>query len=339
MAYISQTIVFILAILGTLSKSTKTDDTGKPIPSKFGLPILTTAGKVVVTLLALSFVLSIYTTWVRSSAEKHKNEELRQSFKKLEEQNTTLQQQLNKATQPIGKFFISFAAIVPMQDPPLASYSRRLKDDIQRFVNLEYEKSPLDTHWKSEVLDSFVEIGKRSSMLPRERDENTAFNLLNGVKLTIFIYKNPHSAEDLESENYTPDYKLSVSTSIVLVEDAAGDEQVDKMKMYYNVDVGTVNIAAFDVPISENAIYRNDRINSLVDLVGCQAVVLLTPLRRPSDLLDSDFDKIFRQIRLTYFKVNVAGRQLSCNEPKRHENQGTNEFPFYTCIVGSQQSE
>ncbi len=337
MAYISQTIVFILAILGILSKSTKTDDAGKPILSKFGVPILTRAGKVVVTLLTLSFVLSVYTTWVTSKAEKRKNEELRQSFRKLEEQNTTLQQELNRAAHPIGTFLISFAAVVSMQDPALVSYSQRLKDDIQQFVDLKYEKPPLDTHRRFDVLDFFVEIGKRSSLLPRVRDENTAFNLLNGVTVTIFIYKNPHTAEELESTNYTPDYKLSVSTVIVPVEDGASEEQVEKMKMYYNVDSGTVSIAAFDVPIRDNAIYRNDRINSLLDLIGCQAVVLLTPFKRPSDLLGSEFNKIFRQIRLNLFNVKVSGRQLGCDAPKRHENQGDTEFPFYTCIVGSRQ--
>ncbi|HKQ50817.1 MAG TPA: hypothetical protein VJT74_00510, partial [Pyrinomonadaceae bacterium] len=69
MAYISLVIVFILAIMGTLFKSTRTDSSGKVIHAKYGLPVLSKTGKVVVSLLTISFLLSIFTTWRKAQAD------------------------------------------------------------------------------------------------------------------------------------------------------------------------------------------------------------------------------------------------------------------------------
>jgi len=67
--YISQTIVFALALMGTLFKSTKTDANGKTIYTTSGLPALTTTGGVVVILLAISFGISLITIWQKNKSE------------------------------------------------------------------------------------------------------------------------------------------------------------------------------------------------------------------------------------------------------------------------------
>jgi hypothetical protein len=70
MNYISQTIVFALALMGTLFKSTKTDAGGKTIYGASGLPVLTTTGRVVVTLLSIFFCISLITIWQKNKSEE-----------------------------------------------------------------------------------------------------------------------------------------------------------------------------------------------------------------------------------------------------------------------------
>src|ERR1043165_4240324 len=55
--------------MGTLFKSTKTDADGKTIYTTSGLPALTTTGKVVVILLAISFGISLITIWQKNKSE------------------------------------------------------------------------------------------------------------------------------------------------------------------------------------------------------------------------------------------------------------------------------
>jgi hypothetical protein len=71
MSYVLQTIVFVLAIMGTLFKSTATDPDGKTIYLLSGLPLLTRTGKVVVGLLLVSFGLSL---WGIRAAKKSDDE-------------------------------------------------------------------------------------------------------------------------------------------------------------------------------------------------------------------------------------------------------------------------
>lgn len=73
MSYVLQFIVFILALLGVMSKSVKTDEKGNAIPVKFGLLKLTGIGKIIITLLFISFLLSLVTTY-NSSKEAKENE-------------------------------------------------------------------------------------------------------------------------------------------------------------------------------------------------------------------------------------------------------------------------
>jgi hypothetical protein len=68
--FISQTIVFALALMGTLFKSTRTDEHGKTTYTASGLPMLTTTGKVVVTLLSISFCVSLITIWQKNKSEE-----------------------------------------------------------------------------------------------------------------------------------------------------------------------------------------------------------------------------------------------------------------------------
>jgi hypothetical protein len=69
MSYLSQVIVYTLAVLGVLFKSTKTDSEGKPLYWKHTIPVLTTTGKVVLTLITLSSVVSIISAYRKSKDE------------------------------------------------------------------------------------------------------------------------------------------------------------------------------------------------------------------------------------------------------------------------------
>jgi uncharacterized membrane-anchored protein YhcB (DUF1043 family) len=70
MNYISQTIVFALALMGILFKGTKTDTEGNTVYTTSGLPALTATGRVVIILLSISFGISLVTIWQKNKSEE-----------------------------------------------------------------------------------------------------------------------------------------------------------------------------------------------------------------------------------------------------------------------------
>lgn len=99
MSYVSQIIVFALALMGTLFQSTKTDADGKTIYTKSGLPVLTTVGKVVVTLLVISFGISMLSVRQGEMDEGEARERARRADEKLalvEEYNRGMKDTLDR---------------------------------------------------------------------------------------------------------------------------------------------------------------------------------------------------------------------------------------------------
>ncbi|MDQ3802541.1 MAG: hypothetical protein M3416_01605 [Acidobacteriota bacterium] len=70
MSYISLFIVFVIALLGLLSKSVKADEKGNNAPAKYGSLALTGTGKVITALLCVSFLLSLFTMYQSSKEAK-----------------------------------------------------------------------------------------------------------------------------------------------------------------------------------------------------------------------------------------------------------------------------
>src|SRR5947209_4423100 len=85
MNFISQTIMFALALMGILFKSTKTDEKGTPIYYSYGLPMLTTTGKVVILLLTISFGISLLTIWQKNQSEIAARRAQQEADNKLEQ--------------------------------------------------------------------------------------------------------------------------------------------------------------------------------------------------------------------------------------------------------------
>lgn len=74
LSYISQGIVYVLALMGILFKSTQTDSDGKTIYWKHSVPLLTPTGKMVVVLITLSSVIAIISAHKRSLSDSHQRE-------------------------------------------------------------------------------------------------------------------------------------------------------------------------------------------------------------------------------------------------------------------------
>lgn len=98
MSYISQSIVFLIALLGVVFKSVQTDDKGNvihstyqlPILSRYQLPALTRVGKSIVVCLFVSFLISLYTTYQVSKEAKEKENKSAAQLAELKNQNDIL---------------------------------------------------------------------------------------------------------------------------------------------------------------------------------------------------------------------------------------------------------
>jgi|GEM_PF-3128810 len=95
LALISQSIVFVLAIIGVLFKSTKTDDKGRTVYNPSGLPELTRTGKLVVTLVCGAFLVSMVTIFQKNASEAGAREAARTEKIKTEAYNAGMEKTLN----------------------------------------------------------------------------------------------------------------------------------------------------------------------------------------------------------------------------------------------------
>jgi len=95
MSYISQCIVFLIALLGVVFKSVQTDGKGNvihskyqsPILSRYKLPELTKAGKSIVVCLFVAFLISLHTTYQVAKEAKEKEGKAAAQLAELKNQN------------------------------------------------------------------------------------------------------------------------------------------------------------------------------------------------------------------------------------------------------------
>lgn len=103
MSYISQCIVFLIALLGVIFKSVQTDDKGNVIHSKYQLPILsryqlpalTRVGKIIVVCLFVSFLISLHTTYQVAKEAKEKEDNSAAQLAELKNQNDILSKDID----------------------------------------------------------------------------------------------------------------------------------------------------------------------------------------------------------------------------------------------------
>jgi hypothetical protein len=100
MGYLTQIIVYVLAVMGILFKSTKTDSDGRPIYWKHNIPQFTHTGKVVLVLVTLSSVVAIVSTHSKSVKDEKDREEAEAKQRKTEIQLNNVEE-LNKALKEI----------------------------------------------------------------------------------------------------------------------------------------------------------------------------------------------------------------------------------------------
>ncbi|HWR83244.1 MAG TPA: hypothetical protein VN285_08075 [Candidatus Deferrimicrobium sp.] len=114
MDYVSQTIVFLLALLGSFFNCAKQDDSGKKIYWRSIVPVPSRAGAIILVLLSTSFGISLVSTLNEKddaredlySANKSADE-LRSTLAELSGKNDNLLLELKSATKKIDLLFSS----------------------------------------------------------------------------------------------------------------------------------------------------------------------------------------------------------------------------------------
>lgn len=135
MAYISQTIVFILALIGVLFKSTKTGNDGKTIYAKSGLPVLTKTGKIVITLLTLSFIISFVTLWQKATSDENQKKDAKVKQQELNDQLNAVKQQNQGLRDGIGEIIKASTSLSDEQKKSFASVLTEQKQTGEGIAN------------------------------------------------------------------------------------------------------------------------------------------------------------------------------------------------------------
>src|SRR5258708_2104685 len=84
MTYILQAVSLVLALFGAFYKNTTKTDVNKENVYWHGLPVLTKTGKLFVILLAVSFTLSIYSSWKAAKTAKTENDDLHSKLNRVD---------------------------------------------------------------------------------------------------------------------------------------------------------------------------------------------------------------------------------------------------------------
>ncbi len=103
MSYFSQFIVYALAVMGILFKSTKTDSEGKTLYWKHSIPMLTTTGKVVLVLITASSVISIVSARRKSATDSEERIKAEARQHATDEQLTQVRTQNQTLNEVLGR--------------------------------------------------------------------------------------------------------------------------------------------------------------------------------------------------------------------------------------------
>jgi len=303
MTYLLQIIVFILALIGIFFKSTQTNEKGETLTSERGLPYLTSAGQIVVLLLSVSFIISLITIWTSSQSDKNKDNEL----KKLQEQNTALNEDIKKLRAPIKNILMTFNIEIPLTHNDLKDYRNRLIKDTEK--KEEYE---------------FV-FRENYPLFPEKDIDYDAYTFLNSTKLEINIFKRKIDPQTY-NKSETPDIYFSLIT--YFKEDEDLPEEATYIKegalVYRSFFLDKIDMQANDLPIKISK--QSGNIVAVQELSDAQVIFSAEPWDLST--LTGFYDK---EAKLQSLKLNVSdGRYFRCQNIKKIQKSGGNTFYFCT---------
>jgi hypothetical protein len=190
--YISQFIVFLLALIGVMWKSIETDQNGNSIRSKRGFLVLTRAGKIIVVCLFISFFLSVYTTYLGSKESKEKEEKLNADLAKVQTQNLSLSGNVDSlAKQNISEFEKqknNFVSVLDTQRESTAATTQKIENSANTLLK---DLRNTSTTLNKKLNSSIDEVETTINTLSLERD-------LFGVEIS-FRPSTKHWANILEA--------------------------------------------------------------------------------------------------------------------------------------------
>lgn len=203
MSYISQIIVFILAIMGILFKSVKVDANGNTVLSASGLPRLTKSGKIVAALLIVSFVISLLSTYSSNKSSDEAKERLKIISAQLKESTNTIAS-LKDPLTTVEVF--SLWVEVPLNHPLMAKYQARLETSLQNSMS----RDDVGRVFAGEI--HAVLIGFDSPLMPNEETEPVAYAVLRNVSLEILLYGEPQTVDQLKNSSQPADVRIPIRT-------------------------------------------------------------------------------------------------------------------------------
>ncbi len=285
MTYLSHLILFVLALIATFFKGSRTDENGNTAYSDYGFPLLTKAGKVILILLTLSFLTSLYTTW--RSDDLSENRE-----RTLQTQLNDVRKELQRTSSPIQDMLVSFDVYVPLTNEYVLGYRKRLIEGLR-----EYERKH-----KTSLSDNML-ILPDTGLLPDLNYEQDAFMLLNCIRVTLNIYKKRIDPSDYDPHG-KPDLSFSITVFVTRTPDVPEDANQIKGLFCNAKEFNGLSIRAIDIPVPPNKLDRTDQISSVNDLGGTQVVISLD---RP---FEHDSIYLYQELEVEGLGLKVSGRDF-----------------------------
>ena len=293
-AYTLLIISFLLAIFGTFYKSTNTDEKGNTIYTKRGFPSLTRVGKGIITLLTLSFLISLYITIDNEKQAKEKE-------KKIQDQNALLQKEIVRTLHPIKDIQLAFDIRMPLAGPGIGGYRKRLEDEF-----------PLESDE-----ESFITSDLAPSNLPKSQEVLPIY-YFNHATIEIEIFKAPAEKADGSDLKFSIHCGLDPSRSSPEAQECAG-----KMKLRYERvknSTGSLRLVSSHVR-ADSANWRSTgRIIAISDLAGAIIVVRFNPGVAP------DIQRLFE---IGLIDLKISGRTFTFKGEQLERRQDKDRFIVY----------
>jgi hypothetical protein len=329
MTYALQFITFLLAAVGTLYKSVKTDTEGNYVRSKRGLPVPTRAGTLILICVTLFFFLSIYVTWKNSNEAKAKEARLDSELTYVQGQNGILQRELDKVVNPIKEVDVTLLVDVPLEHPELKSYQHRLLKGIEAYLTApkNSQRSNPDVEMPAQTETARpVYVRHRSSLLPRSKTEPLAYALLNEIEVFVMFTKTPIVPRDNKIEVNEIKIDLNIQTHLDVSFSTSTTDFV------YDPDEKRFTLTHHDENLNYRSWMGSGKIVSIDDLLGAQLIVQIygAPQAFNDPEMNHRLVDIFSLCNLNYLVLEVAGRyrfNFPGGEMKRYlDSEG---FPVY----------
>lgn len=237
---------------------------------------ITTWGKVAFFGIVISTVVALVSQSLESAKQTRDAKNAALAADRLVHQSDSILHAVDRTIDPLTDVAVSWWMTVPIDDPEMASYKKRLLEGVAQLVDNEKEHHH-DPHLgsparqKADGTIQAVSIPIDSSLFPQQT-ETIPFYLLAFSGLHLQFFSPPQSLNSFRAADFV---KLPIPNLEMQVSSMGPLPMSNSYKLQYDLVTKQLQIVAYQLPSDPDEWHSDGKIVSIFDLSNVQMAILL----------------------------------------------------------------